>query len=663
MGSKIVLKTALQPGFRTLPLREERIAARWPGLDTTLEVFVLIVLIAVFGLFEVPSHWTSIWMDREFTGWVAPIANRLSQGLRLYADGGHIPMPPLPFVLLHWISHGRAIWLTESLCNFVFQALTLLVTYFALRPLLRRPLPFLATLAAMPIFFSLPKTIAYDSIAQFHVAVLGALIVWHSRTPALPAELLAELKLHPPGIWSIIFSPALILMGLVTASCLLSKQSTGTGAFLGTMCALACFSSRSRMARLGHASAFIGWTAFMFALLALALSPWIDVPGLIRDVFLTGSEPKGGSLRLVRSLCVYSLEIGQHALVAAITILAALGVARLPLNVGGEDAGAESEPKRSLVLIYLAALLAPIVVLCLSPLAKEDNRLIYGMGTVAIQMLWTGLMVGLLLVGRVLLSMRLSSPKASEASLGDQPTRLAGLGTLLFLSAIFHSLSTPRFRWIYDNNPLIVFAAAVFFAVVLDYLNLAVPTTSRRNRWIFVGVVFAAFLFPWASSGVQLGACNRCTQSWPEVGYLDGARLAETSKGMRKLVALVRKLAPNAGTDATLLLPNDPNVEAWFERPRPQLSSPIIFADQYWDRYVDGDVAALHEQLPRVIVVGPTKYWRNFHRIWQRNCGAERLIDAVRKEILPEHYALQQRMRIRFQGRWDYMDVYVRRKE
>jgi hypothetical protein len=49
---------------------------------------------------------------------------------------------------------------------------------------------------------------------------------------------------------------------------------------------------------------------------------------------------------------------------------------------------------------------------------------------------------------------------------------------------------------------------------------------------------------------------------------------------MRELVGIVRSAA-DASTDRTvLLLPNDPNVEAWFDRPRPSLSSAIIFVDQ-----------------------------------------------------------------------------------
>ena len=240
--------------------------------------------------------------------------------------------------------------------------------------------------------------------------------------------------------------------------------------------------------------------------------------------------------------------------------------------------------------------------------------------------------------------------------------QLAGLGCVLFLSAMFHSLSTPHFRWIYDNNPLIVFAAAMLITIALDYPKTVVTPASTRGRLIFGAVLFATLVFPWANFAPQLASCRRCTESWPEVDYLAGARLRTGAKGMRRLVAVVRELTPNAESDTALLLPNDPNVEAWFARPRPELSSPIIFADQYWDRYVGEDVEAIRRQLPRAIVIGPQGYWRHFHQIWRDHYGAERLIDAVRKEILPEHYVLHKRIAIKREGLRDYMDVYVRKE-
>src|SRR5690242_1317379 len=84
-----------------------------------------IVLVSVFsalGFALVPSHWTSIWMDNEFTGWVAPIANRIGPQSPLYESGMHNPMPPLPAVFTRILFPGGATWHDESLLNYVFQS-------------------------------------------------------------------------------------------------------------------------------------------------------------------------------------------------------------------------------------------------------------------------------------------------------------------------------------------------------------------------------------------------------------------------------------------------------------------------------------------------------------------------------------------------------------
>jgi hypothetical protein len=133
---------------------------------------------------------------------------------------------------------------------------------------------------------------------------------------------------------------------------------------------------------------------------------------------------------------------------------------------------------------------------------------------------------------------------------------------------------------------------------------------------------------------------------------------------MRELVRIVRsQAAPDAG-DAVLLLPNDPNVEAWFDRPRPALSSAILFTDQYWDRYVDADFDALRKNPPKVIIIGPRNYWRPFSKIWHwhKEEGLLRLIDRVESELLPRDYAPPLEQRIRFGEGTDFMDVYVRKE-
>jgi len=132
---------------------------------------LLALILLALGYFIVPAHWTSIWEDREFTDWVSPISNRLHGQPRLYEHGLHIPMPPLPFVLVRILCPHGARWLDENMLNYLFQAGTILVLFYAFARELRVSIAFGAALAVIPVFLSLPKTILYDSMAQFLVAL------------------------------------------------------------------------------------------------------------------------------------------------------------------------------------------------------------------------------------------------------------------------------------------------------------------------------------------------------------------------------------------------------------------------------------------------------------------------------------------------------------
>src|SRR5579863_4402933 len=134
---------------------------------------VLVLVLAVFGRLLVPVHLTSLWMDREFTDWVSPIANRLHNGARLYTDGLHFPMPPLPYVLLRLLHPNGAIWIQENFLFYLFQAGTLLLLYFLLAPRAGIAVAFAAVMAALPLFLSFEKSILYDAMAQFLVAAAG----------------------------------------------------------------------------------------------------------------------------------------------------------------------------------------------------------------------------------------------------------------------------------------------------------------------------------------------------------------------------------------------------------------------------------------------------------------------------------------------------------
>ena len=189
----------------------------------TFAVVSLLLIATGFGLFWPRAHWTSIWMDREFSGWVAPISNRIHNGLRLYTDGGHSPMPPLSFILLQALTLGRARWIDESIANFICQWAALIFTFLAVRYVLPLKHSFLAAIVAIPIFMSLPKAILYDGLVQAEIAIsIFFFSLWLSKW-------LSNTK--GPFFDSIFFYCAL----LFATAAIMTKQSSGLAFTIGLL--------------------------------------------------------------------------------------------------------------------------------------------------------------------------------------------------------------------------------------------------------------------------------------------------------------------------------------------------------------------------------------------------------------------------------------------
>ena len=221
-------------------------------------------------------------------------------------------------------------------------------------------------------------------------------------------------------------------------------------------------------------------------------------------------------------------------------------------------------------------------------------------------------------------------------------------------------MSVSELRWAYDNNPLVILALVFLLSPFFAFLRRSCRTLLQA---VLVFLFLAIILLSWVSTVHQISIVISCTRACPEIRHLSGALLRPESEGMRELVRVVRLRSTPASHDTVLLLPEDPNVEAWFDRERPGLSSAIIFVDQYWDRYVEQDFAELKRNPPRIIVIGPRNSWRWFFHQWHAQRGAERLIDLVQRELLPRTYDLAKQQPIVYAGRKYFMDVYVRREE
>jgi hypothetical protein len=598
-----------------------------------VELAALAVVVTLVGWKVVPAHWTSIWMDREFTGWVAPIAARFVEGQVLYTDGAHSPMPPLPAVLLRLLS-PRPRWLHESAVNWLFQGLTIISVYLALWRDLPRPAAVTAALAVVPNFYSLPKTVAYDAIAQFFVAVVCWQVVSHLRLAA-----------RSPLPWSRTVRP-LLVVGAATGACLLTKQSTGVGVLVGVGASLLLARAPDWRHKLGALATYGVVTAIAVAALLLAMSPWLSVRGLVEDVVLTGAEPKGSPTALQDRVRTFGAMIFQGLFGAGLAS-PALVVVGLAIPVALALSREQQPPAAGWRRGSLGAAGASVAAFAATGAALLVLRPRYPESGLELSLL---LAVLVAILGH-LLNLKQPRWRAHDA--------LFAATCIAVPAALAHNLSVWFLRWTYDNNPLVVVALAVLASALMAFR----PSEELGDERPALRAAFAVFLLTGLSSSrlvEQWLAVSACRVPWPEVHHLRGARLPESATQVRKLVARVRELTPAAGDDV-LLLPEDPNVQSWFDRPRPRLQCAIWFTDQCWDRYVDQDFQTLADRPPKVIVIGPRGYWRSFSRMFNVDRGVERLIDRIDRELLGARYTRTDQHAITFQGRREHMDVYLRK--
>jgi hypothetical protein len=626
---------------------------KWAGFG------FLLLLLAVFGWFMIPAHLTSLWMDWEFTDWISPIANRLHGGARLYDQGLHIPMPPLPYILLRVLHPGGAIWIQENFLDYCFRAATLLLLYQLMAKRLGPPLAFAACVATVPVFLSLGKTILYDSMAQFLVAASGG---------CCASLVESQLQDAPSAGHPLPLRPA-VLQGVTLGVLMLTKQSTGTGAFLGVCLTLLALPAEVKFQRRCMNVFIVGLSAAAtVCLLSLIFVRFMSFPGMIHDVFLTGTEPKGGPRRMFNNLARYAIYVAKVMAGAGaifwITMVcrgkfgwrdqwnSLKSVLKFSATEGGKGPNSRGG-------FMLAAAIASAVCAAAIYMVPANSRI----AAIPVELVRIFAPLGLLNLGlsaclALVAAAFIETLRGKPGGLSVHP--LGPFVVVYFCAAVFHSLSVRGFRWAWENSPLIIVALAFVFSPLVARLAVI------RRHWTSgatVGLLCLCFAVLWCTLFLQFKEVMACTESWPEIHQLAGAKLRPDCEPMRELVRIVRSQADPGTGDTVLMLPDDPNVEAWFDRPRPVLSSAIIFTDQYWDRYVDADFEALRANPPKVIIIGPRDYWRLFSSFWHSNKpeGVIRLIDRVKDELLPRAYDLRFEQRINYRGGTDFMDVYIRK--
>jgi hypothetical protein len=621
-------RSLLPSGFSA----NDRLRPHWADTLPLLGLFVLV------GQLAVRHRVDSMWFEPEFTGWVSPIARRIAEGQVLYADGGHFPVPPLPYVLMRLLFGRGANWFDESLVNFLCQCGLVLSGYVALSRWLPRPLPLVAAVAAAGFYFALTKSIMYDAMAQ---CLAGCCIAAASWGAAECWRLNEERRSRLP----------FVLAGAFFSALLLSKQSTA----LGTAAGLGCFVALLRppgekSPRLGTAAAIALGISAVLPLLAALVTPYVSWPGMIYDVYVTGGQPKSvtwkdltaGILFFVEN---YALDVGIGGLIwlGAVYAIASFRVPR-PQLVRGPLA---LPPKFE--AWGIAAAVLPVALCLYTPKTWMPKAAFFDRN------------VGMADFNKnVVVEMGFAVLTCVIARAVFVPAgRLHNFGLICLiamLAACGHNLSDlGHVRLTYDNNAVAAYAPAALLGALAGLIAQArLPRTAERAA--LAACCFAVVLSGWTPMIMQVARFRDATISWPEISYLDGAYMPTRAGGLREFADYVRDTT--APGDEVLLLPEDPDIEAWMERPRPKIQGGLIFTDMYWPRYLDEDIRRLSATPPKLIIIGPRRIWRTYSQGFSGVDGV--MIDRLKSGLLPKRYKLVRSADFAFRNWRDYMDIYER---
>lgn len=609
-------------------------------LWTTLgELAVLICCNMAFIGLKRPVHPNTIWADPSFTGWCASIANGIGNGSRLYSDGMHTPLPPLSYILLK--PFGHATWAVENDVMLALSAFTSLSCYRLLRMFGGGPVPLLASVAIVPGLYG--NWLLYNVFAHAWSPLIAIALVRHCRAQSgafrweVALWVLVALQMltkHTHGV-----------AGASVAALIVGSNNTPHGGILSVALSAARFA----------AGAF-----GVFVAIAFAMSAWIDPVGMFFDVFIKGSEPKGGPGTLLAHLCGSGIT-----LVAAMLLLQLIamlfGSVRMSPVPARDSATVPAEctvvtPASVCVSMYASLLLAAAILAALYPFKWSWGRVIGALTLVADPMF------AMLIAWCTLVAIQaIRRPVATDAD-AVHSRSLAAVRLLAVSTAVLAGVSSAAPVW-GDFGGYLVMGVAMHgaFEAIRQAATMQVglSVTAMTNT----KVVLASTMVLATSAAVAvpiIGFYRTCTVVWPDVPHLCGARLPASAVLFRRVLDVVGELAGDERRDKVLMLPEDPGVFAWFGRARPNLTCANLFVDTYWDRFVDEDIRRIGADIPKVIVLGPLIRAGEMYSDWHPGWGVERLEQRVRSEIIPRRYQLIERVRITVRGKPDIIEVYVR---
>jgi hypothetical protein len=633
------MNDSARPPVDTRALQRDR-ALGWGLLGLTALVFL------AYSIVSLPRLTNVHFGDVEFTGWSGPLGSRILRGDRPYIDFV-LPIPPGSFVVLALIEKivGRPLLLEELCLNSAIHVSMGFVAYRIARHFTSRKNSVLTAVATLATVIQLNKECAYDHTAQ--------LVAWTSIAAGVSA-LFSTKSAKRERQW--------LLTGALASFTLAFKQSTGIGAIFGWLAALLYLvgveywsgqrdHARTWRVPLVRYAQGVGLGLGGVWLLLLLLGS--TARAYFQATFSDASILKGGTSFLVKNLSVYLFDFPAYPASLAIIVGWVLVGMRLGNRRGGVHCGdeiARPSPFRGLDAAFIAVLVLATFGSAMWFLRRPPYPIAWVLQIDRLKQVPAfGLVPAVTLFVAHVVPTRSG---ASEGGLGADPERaghaLNAAMIAAFACSLMHNTSAPEFRPYYDNNAIIPLTFMVTF-VVFD-----------RAKLEWVGALFLALVLGSVFGNKYYRSMRAMTKM--EAGtHWAGMRAGAGGVEIARAAARVRELAKPG--ESVLVLPEDVELVALIDRPRPPILGAIVFVDQYAPRLAVDDMARLTEKPPKVILIHPRRVtsWQRFFRIWSGKSGAEAVIQHVLSELLPKHYKRDSSYGTTFLFEPSALDLYVRK--
>jgi hypothetical protein len=577
----------------------------------------------MFAGLAVPRLTNNLFGDLDLTGWSGSLAERIVRGERPYVDFV-VTIPPgssLVLALVQKIS-GRALVLQELWLIALSHAAMALVASAMVRPFASRHTSVLVGFATLVALLQSPRECAYDPMAEL-VAWLGLALGAH-----------AMVRSDDKGRW------LLAGAGFLASSTLLFEQRVAIGVLGGWLVAFAYLAFSGRWSR-SSATAFGAGLVAGFAVLSGTLFALGSSPGaFLGAVFVDWIPLRGGPTALVSSVLVDLVKCSAFPSSLVFCVLLGFLVLRMRRNHGLVPAiDTSTLDRRSSIQIatVVAAVFGSAIVLLALHVTRIPDAPLYYLERLS-RLPSIGLFAACLFF---VIHLTRGTDIASER--GHQQNALL---LIAFLTSLLHDLSEDSFRPFSNASPIIPFAFL--------YLFLALERAGLPRLRL---AVFALCMLTLHSSKL-----DRALRAQARVGsttHWAGMRI--NKQGIDVLGAALRVQELAKENETVLTLPEDLELVALVDRPRPPLVGGAIFVDQYPARLADRDIAMLLEHPPKVLVIRPRapESWKHVFPLWGSNLGVQRVIDVVLERLLPR-YHLDRSVLTRHEDRAIPLEIWVR---